>query len=144
MRITLPLIVLGYDEKRLYSMSDVTGRTMLPVFTDLELAEKYRSHIAKHRDTNLQALMLSEPEKAVNLFEVILLIDPDLEYIIMNPSPPSIHDEKMEALRVWEFVQQAKTTLLSDPPFHHKKHGRKAGSQGHPQNHRVKKERNPE
>lgn len=144
MRITLPLIVLGYDEKRLYSVSDVTDRTMLPVFTDLELAEKYRLHIAEHRDTNLQALILSEPEKAVNLFEVILLIDTDLEYIIMNPSPPSIQNEKMEALRVWEFVQQAKTALLSGPPVHHKKYGRKAGSRGHPQNHQVKKERNPE
>jgi hypothetical protein len=109
MNIKLPLTVLGYDEKRLFMVENDDGNTILPVFSEIEDAEKYRKHFTDN-GVDLQTLILIEPEKAVNLFEVVMLIS-SLEFIVINPPPPQ-KGQKMVCHQTWEFLRWVKDSLL--------------------------------
>ena len=87
MNVTLPLVLLGYDLKRLFSVCDSEGCGMLPVFTEPEVAESYRRHFSSRQGMELQAYILQQPDSAINLMECISIVDPSVKLVIIDPKP---------------------------------------------------------
>ena len=106
--IALPIIFLGYDERRIFSVHDQRNLCMLPVFTSAVAAEKYRRHFASTNDLELQTLIVTELERVINLIEVIMIVDPDTECVILNPPPPSIHFEESFSITMKDFLRSLK------------------------------------
>jgi hypothetical protein len=124
MDIKLPLIVLGYDEKRLFSVEDVKSNIILPIFTSAERADRYKNYFCQQHELDLNTLMVVEPERAVNLFEVVVLIS-SVKFAVIDPYPPT-WGRQSEAIGVWDLVNQLKGLLLAP---------QKDDNQYHPQSH---------
>ena len=89
----MPLIFLGYDEMRLFSVADERERVSVPVFTDAEKAESYRMHFMEFRDVKLITLMVAEVGRAINLLQCIRIADPTVGRIAIDPDVPTFNKE---------------------------------------------------
>ena len=95
MQIPFPIILLSYgdfiSEKKLFSC-DMDDIYTLPIFTDLEIAERYRlcmmSFMKDEFDDNreLRLQYSVNPKIALEMFEV-LIMQGGIQNIVINPSP---------------------------------------------------------
>jgi len=114
MRIRMPLIFIGFDERRLFSVADERGRVMIPVFMSAQLAETYRQYFEdhspgqKHEKRSLMTLMVETADKAINLLEWIQMVDPEADRIVIDPDTPTFGSEDAMCLRLQEFLRDLK------------------------------------
>ena len=114
MIIRLPLTVLGYSPKKMFAFQlDDNGKSIsaIPVFTIPAKAERYRRHWQR-QDVNLRVLLLDRADNAVNLFEVVSVIDPEITHVALDPS--TLKDE-YNCIPILDFIIQLKDDLLGRP-----------------------------
>jgi len=116
MKLCLPIIFLGYDEERLFSVADERERSMIPVFMDAELAEEYRVYYEKHYDLKLQALLSTEPAVVINILQCIMLVDPNTEYLTIDPDLPTFTQGKSECYSIREVIAAVADQYLKPDP----------------------------
>jgi hypothetical protein len=61
----------------------------LPVFTKAELAEKYRRYFARKFDIKLQVCVVDKLDKGLNVLQCASLACKDLQYVMIDPPPPT-------------------------------------------------------
>lgn len=111
MKFTLPIIFLGTDS-RLFSVTDESGdRTMVPVFTRAEAAERYRNNWQRE-GFPLRCLTLDDGEKVLQLAELLFVTQRNLKYFLVNPEPPGVWDDRSLAYGPQEFLSTLRKDLL--------------------------------
>ena len=88
-RIVLPIIVLGYAPTKLFSVLDERGKGFIPIFTSPERATEYLEHFSTD-EKKLHHYVLSNLTDAASLLQTIKIIDLSIEYVTLNPFPPTV------------------------------------------------------
>lgn len=140
MNIKLPLIVLGYGDfvknKKLLSIQNSHNEVMMPVFTDPELAEKYRkwsdcickdsvlpiSMLGKviNRDqessyddpNRVNAFILSDIKHAIEMFNAVDIIG-NVTYVAINPPHPKESNEQILCYEIEEILEALENLKLA-------------------------------
>jgi hypothetical protein len=96
MTMKIPIIVLGYGnfstDNKLLSV-ERNGTNIVPIFTDPVAANAWRiemSRILKDQfddDRGLETLICTEPDKAIDMFNVISEFG-EIKSVMVNPPPP--------------------------------------------------------
>jgi hypothetical protein len=84
-----PFFIIGFDLKKVFSVEDGQGVRTLPVFTVIELAEKYRRYFARKHKLKLRTYITDSAEKGLNLVECAAMACPELKFIAIDPPPPT-------------------------------------------------------
>ena len=105
MKAKLPLFVLGYDEKRLLSASDDNGIIFLPVFFNPDFAERYRQYFNEQFNLQLNSFVVTNAQKALNLFEVVSMADQAIKMVVFDPLPPGQRPRQVQSSGLMEWVQ---------------------------------------
>lgn len=106
--LKMPIIVLGYDLKKLFSVNNNLGHAMIPVFSNAEYAQEYRNYFQKTKDRDIMTFLLDNYNQAIDLFEVVSVANPAVRHIIVDPMPPTLPNmqEKVLSFEVLEYVQR--------------------------------------
>lgn len=106
--LRLPIIVLGYNPRKLFSVADKDGKITMPVFSNAEYARNYQKYFQEKHDIDVMTLILTDYEKAVNLFEVISMVDEEVEHVVVDPMPPTIKNlgEKLLSFPMQEYIKR--------------------------------------
>jgi hypothetical protein len=111
--LRLPIIVLGYDPvgPRLFSVSDMMGTAMIPVFSNGEYAKAYQEFFSKKVERNLMTLLMVDYDKVITLFEVIQIADPQLSHVAIDPMPPTLQnaEDKPLCYTLSEYIGKLRT-----------------------------------
>lgn len=110
MHIKLPLLVIAFSSKRIFSLENEAGDIYIPIFSDTSLARDYSDTIRGDK-TQLQTRILVEPEKALNFFEVLALKNPQM-YVAFDP--PIKKTNRISAFPIMEFTCMLKNSLIAD------------------------------
>lgn len=106
--LRIPIIVLGYSPRKLFSVSDIHGKVMVPVFSNAEYARSYQKYFNEGHSMNLLTFILEKYEKAIDLFSTIKTADPLVTSVIIDPMPPTAPnlDEKVITYDIQEYTDK--------------------------------------
>lgn len=101
--MNIPFLILSYGDfqqtKRLFSTEE-DGVQMFPIFHNHELAARYVDKMNKAMSLPMEELLTiqicTERKHALHLLEAILTYG-NIIYVIYDPTPPAIDDEKCNA-----------------------------------------------
>lgn len=120
-----PIIFIGYDGQKLFSIES-HGEHLLPIFTDASKALQYRRDMQRvlvrvfDDKRPLQTLVCDEPQQAIDIFQMIAVVSPDVQRAIINPVADSsqmiIADKRTLAELVDDCTNQAKPSYHLHPP----------------------------
>ena len=88
-RLRVPFFVIAYSTKKLFSVADDSEIGTLPIFTDAAAAEKYRRFFARRHKLKLQVCVADKIENGLNLIECASLACKTLQYVVIDPVPPT-------------------------------------------------------
>jgi hypothetical protein len=87
--LTVPFLIIAYNQRVIFSVDDGKGTSTLPIFTDAVIAEKYRRYFARKHKLKLQVCIADKLENGLNLLECAVLACKTLKYAVINPLPPT-------------------------------------------------------
>lgn len=116
--LRLPIIVLGYDPQRLFSVSDSSDNVFIPVFSSAEYARNYQEYFQNKKNSDIITFILNDYDRAISLFEAVSIANPGKTYIGVDPMPPTIANaaEKILCFELQEYVQKLRNCQSQKKP----------------------------
>jgi hypothetical protein len=103
--LKVPFYVIAYSANRLFSVSDDKNIFILPVFSDAEIAEKYRQYFARTFKLKLQLCVVEKAEKGLSLIQCASISCPSLRYVAINPLPPRMGTAQTELKTIQTLIR---------------------------------------
>lgn len=106
MKIEFPLLVLGYSQKRVFSIETDEGHVLFPIFYDAEKAEAFRIFFGREHKQKLEAFVIADAQVALPFFRHLLIADPGLQGVVLDPPPPVDGKEGGHTIPYLQFLEQ--------------------------------------
>jgi hypothetical protein len=105
--LNVPIVILGYGPKRLFSVGDNCNRSMIPIFSNPEYARSYQKYY-EDRNLNLYTYVVDNYAAMIELLEAVIISDPSITHTIIDPMPPTVvnKDEKVLCFELQEHIQK--------------------------------------